>query len=143
MTERNYNSFERESVKQRFQQKFGDMLEEDEVRRILGKTSDLNRLLEEKELIAVWPGGNKPIYPYFQFRKGRLRPQIKTVLNTIYASSNGSFFSPLMFCEWMYRPIEGTKNTRPLDLMKQDKDKKLIAQAQEYGETLLPKRFYT
>jgi hypothetical protein len=124
-------SYDRKTVKESFSNRFGEMIEKDKLQAMLGKNVDIDALVEERKIMCIWPGGNMPVFPYFQLSKGKLRPQIETVLKTIDEVSEGAFITPLSFCEWMF---EGEKGKKPLDLLKIGNDKELIKRAGFYAE---------
>lgn len=129
-------SYDRKTVKESFSDRFGDMIEKEKLQAMLGKEVDIDLLVAERKIMCVWPGNNMPVFPHFQLDKGKLRPQIETVLQTIDESSNNAFLSPLSFCEWMF---DGEKRKRPLDLLKSGKDKELIERARKFGEKFKPR----
>lgn len=130
---------ERENLICELEMRFGQMLESEELQSILGEKANIKNLVLQRRLVDFWPGENKPVYPYFQLNKGKIRPQIKLVVDKIHESSSGSPYSPLKFFEWIHTPIEGKKAT-PLDLMKQRANQMLLSEAEKFGKRLLPRK---
>lgn len=137
--ERGLKSYDRESVKEYYKARFGDMLEADELRVRLPKDTNIDDLIRNRSLLVVWPGKNRPIFPYFQLNKGILRPEIQLIQTVISETSDNVFYSPLMICEWFYKPLINKNKVRPIDLLKSGNNKRLLEEAEIYGRRLMPK----
>lgn len=125
MTEKKYNSYDRESVKQKFTEQFGEMLEPSEIEEGFDTS---------ETLFTIWPGNNVPVFPKFQFKDdGTPNTLFLKVLEII--GESGSFYSPKLICDKLFKADEN--GVRGINLIQNGNKKKAIAWAKNFDNIRL------